>query len=110
MSSSKQTNLQHHNVIETDLAQKRETMELNKAVKKAVHDKILESFCEQKGLPICLAPYVKFNKCTISLSTKDSNDLMNLCRIIIKNQNDFALPQEKMLQEEMPQVANSIGQ
>lgn len=78
--------------MNTDLAQKRETIEKNKAVKTALHNKILESICEEHGVPGCLAPYVKFNKCSISLTAKDTEALLKMCRIIITNQRAFAPP------------------
>ena len=59
------------NTTNTSLAQKREAIEKNKAVKQALHDKMLAIICEEHGLPPCLAPYARFNKCSISLVAKN---------------------------------------
>jgi hypothetical protein len=58
-------------IMSTTLAQKREAIEKNKAVKQAFRDKMLAIICEDHGLPACLAPYVRFNKCSISLVAKE---------------------------------------
>ncbi len=85
--------------MEPNLAQKRAAIEKNKALKKALHDKVLVSICEDNGIPGCLAPFVKFNKCSIMLTAKDPEAIMEICRTIITHQYDFVPPQAT------PQVA-----
>lgn len=78
--------------MESKLAEKRTTIEKNRALKKALQDKALAAVCEDNGLPGCLAPFVKFNKCSIALIAKDTEAIMEMCRFIISNQNDFVSP------------------
>ena len=77
-------------IMSTTLAQKREAIEKNKAVKQAFRDKMLAIICEDHGLPACLAPYVRFNKCSISLVAKNNEALIEMCLVIIENQHQFA--------------------
>ncbi len=57
--------------------------------KRSCADKILISVCKDNGLPGCLAPFVKFNRCSITLTAKDSEAVMDICRTIIEHQQDF---------------------
>ena len=77
-------------IMSTTLAQKREAIEKNKAAKQAFHNKMLAIICEDHGLPACLAPYVRFNKCSISLVAKNNEALIHMCLDIIENQHQFA--------------------
>jgi hypothetical protein len=78
--------------MEAKRTEKSKAMESSKALKKAVHDRALAAVCEEHGLPSCLSPFLKFNKCSIVLTAKDPEAVMEMCRHIISHQRDFLSP------------------